>query len=400
MSMNARVRHRLELQASELEELFNRNSVGAQVEGGALEPGGVTFTVRLARVMSPIMQRQLEEELLETFSVRTHLQVGSDRATLQITIRQPNALQLCEMLEERIDLAPRMIALGYSSNETPLLLNFNDPSLEHVIFLGGEGAGKTAALRTCALSLALASRQSQVQMMFIDPHCDRPETPLGPGLHALHYLPHALAAVVTDTEDAAEVLHYLEEEAAYRRSHKIHAPTIVLFVDNVDILLDEGPAALRRALQQLLARGAESGIHCILAARPPREGGEERLTALLALKPVLRIVGKVESARQAQAASLLAQSGVENLLGKGDFLIAREEQPVRLQTAFVDAFDLHWCLETMQRNRPPTILARPASARPSYGSRPAQSAPAQQFSFDGRQISFVQQEEFQPSARQ
>ncbi len=383
MRVSERVHHRLELQAIELEELFARVDLQAQVQGGALQDNGVIFHVQLAQALPPAYEQQVEAELSDTFDRGVRMRTASDRCTLRITLATADDYGLCANLEQGLELAPRMAAIGYTAEGAPVILNYSEPSLEHVIFLGAEGAGKTAALRTCAVALAMSSRQSQIQMIFLDPQADRPELPLGPGMHALHHLPHALAAVVTDTEDAAEVLRYLDDEARYRRAHAVRSPTIVIFIDNVDILAAEGSPTLRKALEQLLASGAESGIHCIMSARPDGRS----LADLLSLKPVLRIVGRVMNQRQARLASELVQSGAENLMGKGDFLITRDDRPVRFQTMYVDAYDLHWCLETLQRRRPPSIVARPAAARPSYAPARPPSSATHTFTFDGREIS-------------
>lgn len=382
MRVNGRVRHRLELQAIDLEELFARNDLRAQVEGGAIESEGVTYQIHLQVPLTGELCDQIQADLAESFS-HASLRATPDPNAWEVTLGKRHNIDLCTMLESGLDLAPRVAALGYLENDTPLLLNFNDPALEQVIFTGAGGAGKTAALRTVAVSLALSSRQSQIQMLIIDPLCDRPELPLGPGLHALHYLPHALAAVVTDADDAADVLRYLDDEARYRRTHAVRSPTITLFMDNLDILLSEGSKALRKSLERLLANGAESGIHCIMSSRP--DGGA--VADLISLKPVLRVVGSVRNETDARAVSGQIQTGAENLLGKGDFLLIREDEPLRFQSAFVDPYDLHWCLESLQRNRPPAILARPASARPVYGPPRPQNGSVQSFTFDGRQIS-------------
>lgn len=386
MNINERARHRIELQALELEELFARNELVAQVEGGVVGPDGVTFRAHLHGAMPELLEDQLRADLKETFApIRVH-STREGEAMLISLCHSPH-LQLIGLYERGHSPAPCTALLGVTTDDTPVFVNFDDASLEHVLFIGSHSAGKTSALRSCAISLALSSRQSQVQMLFIAPQCDRPESGQSPGLMALHYLPHALAEVVTSAEDAAEVIGYLEEEARYRRTHHIALPTIVLFIDNVDALLEEGPGTVRKALQQLLARGAESGIHCIMAARPPQQSEHNELEKVLALKPLLRIVGRVDDARQSQASSLISQLGAENLQGKGDFLLARQDNPIRFQSAFVDPYDLHWCLETLQRQRPPALLARPTTARPPIFTRRAEHDDSQAFSFDGQKIS-------------
>jgi DNA segregation ATPase FtsK/SpoIIIE-like protein len=134
--------------------------------------------------------------------------------------------------------------------------------------------------------------------------------------------------------------------------------------------------------------GPDSGVHLIMAFRPDAEDSNstEHVAALLKLKAVVRIVGRVADARQSQAAALAPQLGAQNLLGRGDFLVTDEEKSVRVQTAFVDEYDLHWVLESLQRRRPPTVVARPTSSRPWIPGASSSEEPVQQFSFDGHEI--------------
>jgi S-DNA-T family DNA segregation ATPase FtsK/SpoIIIE len=51
----------------------------------------------------------------------------------------------------------------------PLLLRLPSPEVAHVLVAGTTGSGKTALVRSMALSLAMHNRLGEVQMVFIDP---------------------------------------------------------------------------------------------------------------------------------------------------------------------------------------------------------------------------------------
>lgn len=383
--MNERVLYRLELQARDIEAVMSEHGLETQVSGGFVHAGAVTFQLENAAGIDAPTRKTLARVLRTLLGV-SQVTLSGRGAMVDITLDHGERLDLLPLLENDIDLSPAMMSLGWSTNNRPVLLNLQDKTWNHVAILGGPGAGKTALLRTSAVALAVSSRQSLAQMVFIDPNCRRPEADAGPGLDALHYLPHALSAVLVQLEDIANGLSFLVDESAHRRARGIRRPDIVLFLDNVDALLEDGGAPVREPLQQLLAEGHESGIRLVMAARPPQGDSENHFGKLLSHKSVLHIVGRVADRAAAHHAPGLSAVGAEELLGRGDFIVVNDEQVVRFQSAYTDRYDLHWCLESLQRRRPPALLARSTSDRPgaTSSSRPGAEF---DFAFDGNRVS-------------
>lgn len=383
--MNERLLYRLELQARDIEAVMSEHGVRAQVTGGYVDGGAVTFQVdEAAGIDAPT--RNTLARVLRTLLGVSEVRLTGRGAQLDVMLDDGERLDLLPLLESDIGLSPAIASLGWSTDDRPLLVNLQDTTWNHIAILGGPSAGKTALLRTAAVALAISSRQSVAQMAFVDPDCVRPEVDSGPGLGALHYLPHALSAVLTDLEDVANGLAFLVDECAHRRKHGVRRPVIVVFIDNVDHLLESGGAPIRDALRQLLAEGHESGVQLVMAARPPQQDAEDHFGNLLSRKSLLRIVGRVGDAAAARRATGVSDSGAEELLGRGDFMVLREENAIRFQSAFVDRYDLHWCLESLQRRRPPALLARSTSARPALGASRTGDHEFE-FSFDGTRVS-------------
>lgn len=383
--MNERLLYRLELQARDIEAVMSEHGVRAQVTGGYVDGGAVTFQVdEAAGIDAPT--RNTLARVLRTLLGVSEVRLTGRGAQLDVMLDDGERLDLLPLLESDIGLSPAIASLGWSTDDRPLLVNLQDTTWNHIAILGGPSAGKTALLRTAAVALAISSRQSVAQMAFVDPNCVRPEVDSGPGLGALHYLPHALSAVLTDLEDVANGLAFLVDECAHRRKHGVRRPVIVVFIDNVDHLLESGGAPIRDALRQLLAEGHESGVQLVMAARPPQQDAEDHFGNLLSRKSLLRIVGRVGDAAAARRATGVSDSGAEELLGRGDFMVLREENAIRFQSAFVDRYDLHWCLESLQRRRPPALLARSTSARPALGASRTGDHEFE-FSFDGTRVS-------------
>lgn len=383
--MNERLLYRLELQARDIEAVMSEHGVRAQVTGGYVDGGAVTFQVdEAAGIDAPT--RNTLARVLRTLLGVSEVRLTGRGAQLDVMLDDGERLDLLPLLESDIGLSPAIASLGWSTDDRPLLVNLQDTTWNHIAILGGPSAGKTALLRTAAVALAISSRQSVAQMAFVDPDCVRPEVDSGPGLGALHYLPHALSAVLTDLEDVANGLAFLVDECAHRRKHGVRRPVIVVFIDNVDHLLESGGAPIRDALRQLLAEGHESGVQLVMAARPPQQDAEDHFGNLLSRKSLLRIVGRVGDAAAARRATGVSDSGAEELLARGDFMVLREENAIRFQSAFVDRYDLHWCLGSLQRRRPPALLARSTSARPALGASRTGDHEFE-FSFDGTRVS-------------
>lgn len=354
--MDDRTRHRLSMQARNIEEILAQHQLHARVHEGEFVDDAAKFVASGCGPIDAETWDFLEAALKEHLGA-SRVELTLQGADLTISVRPAVAFNLMQLLGEGVSPTPGNAVLGKDVDGRPIVLNLSERNAEHILFLGGPGAGKTAALRTFAVSLALASRQAQVQMVFIAPQGGRDEAD-GPGLGALHYLPHALTAVARGLEDIANVLAFVADELHHRRVHAVAEPSVVVFVDDLHLLLRDGGAPVREPLRALLADGAQSGIYLVMAARPEQEQDSTDLVDLLALKAILRVVGMVKDASQAQETTLIPNSGAQHLRGGGDFLLVTHDRPRRFQAAFVDDYDLHWCLAWLEQQRPTRLLAQ------------------------------------------
>jgi S-DNA-T family DNA segregation ATPase FtsK/SpoIIIE len=210
----------------------------------------------------------------------------------------------------------------------------------HVLVVGTTGSGKTALARTLLVSLAMYNRQSQVQLVLIDPK--------GRGFAALEALPHALGGVVSSTEAAVERLRALVMEMERRDKEGISRPALIVAVDELADLLQSGGAAVEAMLTRLAQRGREAGIHVVACTQKPTAaliGG-----AMKANFPV-RLVGAVASKDEARYASGITDSGAEKLEGKGDFLLVAKGDTVRFQAAWIGSGDFHQVADGVRAGR-------------------------------------------------
>ena len=381
-----RLDHRLQIQAAGIEAVFERHDLAAQVAGGQLEAERTRFIVHGQLPAGRETLRELEQDLVDSLNVhRVHIAQENGALYVEVDQGQPPAISLLDILQRIAPLPPYVAALGWTTEDRPLLFNLAAEDSTHILLAGAPGAGKTALLRTIALSLALHNRQSEIQMLFIDP--DLPGSDAGGlGLHAMQYLPHVLAGLVTQTEDIADVLTFLEDEMGYRTDHHIWQPRIVVIVDRLAALLREDEGPIRKALHALLLRGPGAGIHFALSTRRPQDAG---LRQALPRRALLRVAGHLSDSEEAQAALRVPDTGAEHLLGRGDFLARVGDNTVRFQGAYVDEYDLHLCLDRLHRHRPPAMVARPLDTRERL-AQTADSTEEDTFFYDGSQITWAE----------
>ena len=254
---------------------------------------------------------------------------------------------LFTLMESSRALLPGTGVLGERVDGDPLLLDLTRAENAHVLVTGAQAAGTTGVLRVLATSLALSSRQAELQLILIDTDLaggNNPQRTLLP----LSYLPHNLTGMIVSVRDALAMLQFLVDEIAYRLEQGIYLPHIAVFIDHLLPLRAQGGAAVQEALLQLLRRGAESGIHLVVATGRPEA---PVLVPLLEKAWPVRLSG----ARAAGA----GRAGDGYGIGPGRFLAQIGERAVDFQVARLDDEDVAVCLEDLHRYRPPALVARP-----------------------------------------
>lgn len=383
-----RLQHQLEVQSMQIERVLDQHQLAAQVAGGTVRPRSIRFDLQTQLATGLERLRDLKSDLMVALGVADVELLGEEgQLSVQVERTAEAPVPLLDLLPLIGDVPPVTAVLGLAEDKRPLLLNFLDKDLGHILVAGADGAGKTTLLRTIALSLALTNRQSRLQMVIIHPEtADSPATDLTP----LNYLPHLLTQVVTAPTEATEVLAFLAREMEYRLEQTIATPTIVLLADCVVNLLETGGEAIVKSVTQLLQKGAEAGIHLILSTRRP--GAAVFSQAMHAYLPV-RIVGQVADEKEAKAAAGVAGVKADYLLGSGDFLAGSDDEFTRFQAAYIGDYDLHLCLSELHRQRPRVLLAQSAKTRPTLdgammngGVAVPTSAPAQPFRYNGRGV--------------
>jgi S-DNA-T family DNA segregation ATPase FtsK/SpoIIIE len=352
-------RRTLEMQANQIEAVLAQHKVAGRVRGGTVTPRYVRFEIVTEMGAKISKVTSLADEIALALDKR-QARIFRDGGSIQVEVPRSQAdpvrlLPLCEQLQQ----VPGVTAvLGLEQTGAPLLLRLASPDVAHVLIVGTTGSGKTALARTLLASLAMYNRQSQVQLVLIDPK--------GRGFGALGCLPHTLGSVISSPEAAVEQLRWLVMEMERRDREGASRPALVVAVDELADLLQSGGAAVEAMLTRLAQRGREAGIHVVACTQKPTAaliGG-----AMKANFPV-RLVGAVAGKDEARYASGINDSGAEKLEGKGDFLLVSKGDTVRFQAAWVGSADFQQVAEGIRAGRcGPSAWARTAAAEAAKGT--------------------------------
>src|SRR5512137_376858 len=221
LDQEAYMRRVLEYQADQIEMVLHSHRVPGRVTGGIVTPRWVSYqvlpevTTKIARVIA------LSEELA--------LRLGADRvrvsrqgASVQVDVPREDGqvvrlFSLCRRLKE---IPKQTAVLGMDESGVPLLLRLPSTDVAHVLVAGTTGSGKTALVRSMALSLAMHNRLGEVQMVFIDPKGNGFEPFVG--LDTLGGgLPHLLRPPVQEVHQAIFLLGEMVEEMVRRDRENI-----------------------------------------------------------------------------------------------------------------------------------------------------------------------------------
>jgi DNA segregation ATPase FtsK/SpoIIIE-like protein len=371
-----RLRHRLELQAMQIEQLMLKHGVQVEVQGGTVRDGGVNIDAQAVMALGLERLRGAGQEMARVLGVdKVHLEWGDGRLRIHYRRRPKNAVELLpliELISEELSLA---VPLGIDFEARPVMLRLDDFEGGNVLIAGGEKAGKTSLLRTIVAGLASCSKQSEVQLLAISASgrvSGRSRYALGP----LEHFPHFAAPVVGDQEEAVEALGWLNEEAAFREANGIERPLLILVVDDLDLLLRHREEEVLDLLGRLLDARPAAGVRILMSASDLLS---EALRGLLRHNVGLRLVGHLPSERDARAAAGTASLGADLLPGNGAFIAVAGAKGIRFQAAFIDDYDLHLLIEKAYRRHRHSLLAIPvAEATPEL---PADDLADEEISF-------------------
>jgi S-DNA-T family DNA segregation ATPase FtsK/SpoIIIE len=329
MSKNAITREYLNFQSDRIERVLASHRVPVRVEGGAVTPRWIRFHVAPGLGAKVATIRNLSEELALALGA-TDVRVARDGEKLAVEVPRPDAepLALLPLLRQIPPMPSFTACLGLADDGRPLLIRLPSPDVAHILVAGATGSGKTELMRAIIACLALRHRQSQLQLVLIDPKQR--------GFAPLARLPHLLAPPAATPEAALALLERCLAEMERRDRDGCHSPRLVIAIDELGDLLTTGGKSVEIALTRLAQRGREAGLHLLAGTQKPSSA---LLGPMLKANFPVRLVGRVGSVEDARVASGQSGTGAEKLLGRGDFIAVAAGLVTRFQAAWIPPAD-------------------------------------------------------------
>lgn len=247
------------------------------------------------------------------------------------------------------------IALGKTiSNETFIA---DLAKMPHLLMAGATGQGKSVGLNVILTSILYKKHPSQVKFVLVDPK--KVELTLFNKIerHYLAKLPNSEEAIITDTKKVVYTLNSLciEMDERYEllknamvrnikeynqkfiqrrlnpeEGHR-YLPYIVLVIDEFADLIMTAGKEVETPIARLAQLARAIGIHLIVATQRP---SVNVITGIIKANFPARIAFRVTA--KVDSRTILDAGGAEQLIGKGDMLLATGSELTRIQCAFVD----------------------------------------------------------------
>jgi len=193
----------------------------------------------------------------------------------------------------------------------------DNPSQAHLLLAGATGAGKTVHLVSLLQSMFENMTPDRLQVYFAD---GKPSTDFA----LIDRVPHVQGVArdydkVLGMAEHVQALMQQRYEQAMATGSKNFDDRIVFVVEEIASLYDaeskNGP--LQTVVNELARKGREAGINLIVTVQQPNQ---DVLGGQLKFNLGVRLVGRVMSAAQSNAAVNIAKSGAEKLPGNGAFV--------------------------------------------------------------------------------
>ncbi len=262
------------------------------------------------------------------------------------------------------------IAIGKRIDNENFIVDLT--TMPHLLMAGATGQGKSVGLNAILVSLLYKKHPSQLKLVLIDPKKVELSIYRNIERHFLAKLPGEEDAIITDTRKVVHTLNALciemdnrydlLKEAGARnireyndkfirrklnpnKGHQ-YLPFIVLVIDEFADLIMTAGKEIELPISRLAQLARAVGLHLIIATQRP---SVNIITGTIKANFPTRIAFKVSS--KIDSRTIMDTGGAEQLIGKGDMLIAHNGEITRLQCAFVDTPEVEQVVEFISRQQ-------------------------------------------------
>jgi DNA segregation ATPase FtsK/SpoIIIE, S-DNA-T family len=245
------------------------------------------------------------------------------------------------------------VTLGLDVSGNPIAVDIAE--MPHILITGTTGSGKSVLINSFITSLLLRASPNEVKLILIDTD--------GAELTEFNGIPHLLTPTIVEDVKALAALKWTMDEID--RRHKVFVerrvknidsfnelsgylslPRVVIFIENLNSLMQLAPIETEDALSKITQRGRVAGMHLIITSQPPTSAATDRIYA--------NIPGRISFLlpRAKDSMTILNHPGAEKLMGRGDmlFLPPYASKPIRVQGAFVADKEIRSIVDFLERN--------------------------------------------------
>lgn len=269
------------------------------------------------------------------------------------------------------------IALGKTISNEVYIADL--AKMPHLLVAGATGQGKSVGINAILTSLLYKKHPAELKFVMVDPK--KVELSLFKTIerHFLAKLPNEEEAIITDTKKVINTLNSLCIEmdqrydllknAAVRNLKEYNVkfvnrrlnpeeghrflPYIVLVVDEFADLMMTAGKEVETPIARLAQLARAVGIHLVIATqRPSVNIITGTIKANFPARLAFRVLSKIDSR------TILDTGGADQLIGRGDMLLATGSDLIRIQCAFVDTPEVDRISEFIgsQRGYPSAFL--------------------------------------------
>ena len=227
----------------------------------------------------------------------------------------------------------------------------------HMLIAGATGQGKSVGLNAIVTSLLYKKHPAELKFVIIDPKKVEFSVYAPIEKHFLAKLPDNEDAIITDVTKVVQTLNslcvemdtrydllkkagcrnvkeynakFIERKLNPEKGHHF-MPYIVIIIDEFGDLIMTAGKEVELPICRIAQLARAVGIHAIIATQRPTTN---IITGTIKANFPARVAFRV--AAMMDSRTILDRSGAQQLIGKGDMLYLRGNDPVRVQCAFVD----------------------------------------------------------------
>ncbi len=312
--------------------------------------------VRIAKI------KNLEDDIalsLAALGIRIIAPIpGKGTVGIEVPNNDPQTVSMRSIIASRKFQESRYelpIALGKTITNEVYISDLT--KMPHVLVAGATGQGKSVGLNAVITSLLYKKHPAELKFVLIDPKKVEFSIYSIIERHFLAKLPDTDKPIITDTSKVVQTLQSVTREmdmrysllesanvrtikeynAKFKSRHLLPShghrflPYIVVIIDEFSDLIMTAGKEVEGPIIRIAQLARAVGIHMIIATQRP---STNVITGIIKANFPARIAFRVQS--MIDSRTILDCPGANQLIGRGDMLIAQNSEMTRVQCAFVD----------------------------------------------------------------